>query len=214
MNAEKIVICSTCGQEENFKNVIGWRAELSDNKITDLYCLDCSAQAAKSNKLVDFKFSELQVKLPMRGKFRPVKSEHEFEKVRGTYMNTEGWTEFESQIGFLLTSQKQKLERIEVENHYGLEGFNISFVWTDSKVRGISFPGDSISSGLELDIYQEHRLREMGLTEFGDQQKTWQIQLEDPENNPVNLARIVCHVLEFGYFMKHHKIYSMNMTVN
>jgi hypothetical protein len=214
MNKQKSLVCGECGRNTLFEEAIGWRAVITDNRITELFCTSCAEPVASSKKLVDLKFSEYKPQLPLRGKFKPVKSEKEFAKIRSVYMNSEGWSEFETQIGFLLTSTSQKLQKIEVENHQLIPGVFIWIGWSQDTVQRLTFAGNTPSLGLELDIYQTHRLGEMGLTESGSTDKVWTLELSNAERNPANMARVICHVLEFGYFIKHHKIFSMNVTVD
>lgn len=214
MTAEMLVYCAKCNKEGVFEKLVGWAVEMKNNQATAFFCSDCKEGLDVNPESIELKFVPFETKLPILGNFKPVKSKKEFESVRGTYMNTEHWSEFEDQIGQAIASKKPVLERIHVENHQDIPALYIYIVRDSERVVQIDFAGDTPGKGLDLDIYQKHRLAEMGLTVSGEKDKTWSLIVSEPEAEPTNLARVISHVLEFGYFVKHHKIISLNMTVN
>lgn len=86
--------------------------------------------------------------------------------------------------------------------------------WESSRVAGFTMAGDTPSKNLELDVYQIHRLKSLGLAEEGQKNKSWSIHLTEPEGTITNASAAIIHILRFGYLLEPGDMYSFTPTLD
>jgi hypothetical protein len=86
--------------------------------------------------------------------------------------------------------------------------------WDSRLVTGFTIAGTTPSKNLNLDIYQLHRLRALGFQEEGQKNKTWSIELTEPERGVPNASAAVIHILRFGYLLEPGDMYSFTPSLD
>lgn len=166
-------------------------------------CPDCftAKRVGTGNEVeIQINYGNLCRELPIENTFKPVKTKSELLEARDEESMNMYWWEAEILVTSMLVSTQQHLYELRFRVS-GYENLSISFERTNGEVTGISLTGDIPKKKQFLNIYQKARLARMGFQEQGDADTIWHLPLGGIETTPSNLARIVTHVVQFGWLL-------------
>ena len=206
--------CRHCGETYNPK-VAGWIVELENGNPTGYQCPPCSEKHGVkpgSFRLDAIGEASFLFDAPVKGNFKPVKTLKEIEEFRSAGALGFSWWELEDQIVEFFTYPYPTLKM--TINNRSFKELGVSFRWENDQVVELQFSGDRPSKGQEFTIHQKYRLKAMGLTESAEKNSNWSISLSATEREPINVARVVSHILQFGLFVEPHKNGGIGTTVD
>lgn len=158
---------------------------------------------------IEYVLEELPLPEPITGNYKPVVSKTILEKgIQKGYWEELGQTILETMAMW----QGKVLKFNASANRF--KGVWVKPAWDGTKVTGLVVAGDTPTKKLELDVYQLHRLRRMGFVEDGKTNKTWSIELSEPEQGIVNASSIILSVLKQGYLLESTDLYAFNPTLD
>jgi hypothetical protein len=146
---------------------------------------------------------------PISGSFRPIKVSQDDPSI-GAYQY---WMDIGHMVIGEMAVWKDKVMKFTFGgNRY--KGLWLKPEWNENLVCGITLAGDTPSKMLELDVYQQFRLAQMGFEEEGKTNKTWSIQLSELEGTIPNSSAIIIHILRFGYLLEPSDLNSITPTLD
>ena len=149
---------------------------------------------------------------PIEGNFRPIYSSAEIEEFRQVDADRKVWYEIEQEITQFVAKEPHILKLTVSSRQFAK--LAITFEWSVKSLMALTFTGDWPVKDQIFDIYQRHRLAQMGLVEEGAKNTVWRLNLTEVEREPENVGRIASHVLEFGLFARGHWISGETATLN
>ena len=175
-------------------------------------CGDCANTIDKRNipvGLIRPYINQAPLDQPMLGNFQPITTPAD-DPSSAAY---EYWMEMGHMIIQEMAVWQDKVMKFTFGgNRY--RGLWLKPLWNGNRVIGISLAGDTPSKDLELDVYQLSRLKQLGFQEEGKTNKTWSIQLSEPEGNIPNASSIIIHILRFGYLLEPSDLNSITPTLD
>ena len=164
-------------------------------------CMSCHAANDFSN-IPELKASSFQYtpEAPLRGQFKPCKTPEQIMDLRNKSYNAKFWVGLEEDLFSLLQEYGEKFIRFSISSRT-FKGYKFVFHWEQGKLEGMSFPGNSSTTKPPMNVYQVHRLKQMGLEGQGDNPREWELRVSGDEASHANIVRILTHVLEFGYMI-------------
>ena len=216
MSKDKVVLCRLCGlvtTEEQTKDWMTGRDETT-GEIHTWICTSCYKVTSREGDQIGFDFGAKEIvhDAPLLGNFRRVKPLSEIERFRPMASINEEFWEFEFATLRHLNNKPHMLS-YSIKNS-DFHELKIKIIWDKNTVESISFTGNVPSKNQFLTIHQQQRLRDMGLVETAERNSKWQIALSYPENQNANVARIISHVLQFGFLIQSHKTNGISVTVD
>lgn len=196
--------CFVCGKEAVMNTVSTWFGRVvGDAEIDALFCPSCYESTAPQGRfMTGLRFgSQIEPGAPMVGAFQPVKSSEEIVFARTDAFYAPFWLDLENQFLEIFNEFGSKFMNFTISSHF-YKGMKVTLVWDRGQLSGLTVQGTSPSRKLQLDVYQTYRLREMGLIETGLKDRTWDLQFQPHEVSYENVARVISHILEFGYMLK------------
>ena len=215
-NESKRVICNLCNTEATVTTINSFYGHLGSDGIVDaFYCPTCYEQVKNSGEFKTKLFSRYfqDPDAPLVGNFKPVKSQEEL-----VYLRTEAffgpfWLDLEQSMLQSMNELGPKLLRFTFPGPH-FKGIAISPIWSDKEIVGIEAAGDTPSKKLQLSVHQTYRLQSMGFLREGANEQIWRIDLSPDEREPSNVARVITHLMEFGYMMRANKISDITTIVD
>lgn len=149
---------------------------------------------------------------PIEGNFHPIYSGAEIEEFRQVDADRKVWYEIEQEITQFVANEPHILKLTVSSRQFAK--LAIAFDWSGKSLMALTFTGDWPLKDQIFDIYQRHRLAQMGLVEEGAKNTVWRLELSEAERGPENVGRIASHVLEFGLFARGHWISGETATLD
>lgn len=215
-NEAKRVICKSCNTEATVSTINSFFGHLGSDGIVDaFYCPACYELVKNSGEFRTKLFSRYfqDPDAALVGNFKPVKSKEEL-----IYFRTEAffgpfWLDLEQSMLQTMNELGPKLLRFTFPGPL-FKGIAISPVWSDKEIVGIEAAGDTPSKKLQLSVHQIYRLQKMGFHCEGSNEQIWKIDLLPEEREPSNVARVITHLMEFGYMMRANQITDISPIVD
>jgi hypothetical protein len=180
--------------------------------LKGMLCSDCAVNTGQQEiPAVMFRpiIENTPLDKPLSGGFRPITTTFE-DPDSGAYQH---WMHLGHMILEEMAVWKDKIMKFTFGgNRY--KGLWLKPEWDGSRIVGISIAGDTPSKKLELDIYQRFRLTQFGFVEGGRSNKTWSIELSEPEGNIPNASSVIIHILRFGYLLEPSDLNSITPTLD
>jgi hypothetical protein len=175
-------------------------------------CGDCANSDEKRSIPVGMirpVIDQTQLDNPVLGNFHPIKVSPD-DPSGGAHQY---WMDIGHMVIEEMAAWKAKIMKFTFGgNRY--KGLWLKPQWDGNRVVGISLAGDTPSKNLELDVYQLFRLKQLGFQEEGKTNKTWFIQLSEPEGTIPNASAIIIHILRFGYLLEPSDLNSITPTLD
>jgi hypothetical protein len=203
-NEFEIPGCESCGLVPDHQSVFNWFARVGKNRnLEAFFCPTCyETYSPKGQFITGIRFNaSMQPGAPEIGAFRPVKSSAEIMYGRTDAFYGPFWLDLENQLLETFNEFGSKFMNFTISSHF-YKGMKVGLRWSGDKVAGLTVFGTNSKRKLQLDIYQTYRLQQMGLIEFGEKEKTWEISFEPEEQTTENVVRVISHILEYGYMVK------------
>lgn len=200
-----VINCHSCEITTSITNLNSWGAVLNGTLFEELYCPKCAETQPQSKGVVILGGGKMFAldEPPMKGNFNPAKSALDIRNFRNDGTDNRYWTTLENTYREILGDKEVRASAAPFYNRE-FEELEVEFIWSGDTVRSLSFTGDRPDAGQWLNIYQQARLEKMGLKEFGTLKTNWILDLTEQESSPENIARIMSHVLQFGYLLQPH----------
>lgn len=208
--------CEFCDAVPSMDSITGWYGRLDENNsVVSFVCGNCyDSEKVPGRFVTDMKMkAALEIAPPLRGNFRPVKSDEEIIHARTESIYGPFWLDIEEQAFEALSDHGSLVLNLSVSSRF-YNGITITPKWDEGVCVGLQVSGDNPAKKLQLDIYQAHRLGQMGYVVEGDRIQTWSLELSQQERTPANIARIVSHTLEFAYMLKPPRIGGFTVTLD
>ena len=200
----QIIKCDACGGTAPASDLGTWGVVVKNQKFEKLFCPTCTPMQPSSTGVVKLNGGFVFDQPPIKANFHPVKTADEIRHFRQLKLDDAHWSELEIEVRGAFQENSVRLNKLTVHNG-DFKDLWVKFVWSEERLMGLEFAGDVPRLAQDLDIYQKHRLRLMGLVESSNKNRIWSISLTPAETSGDNVGRIISHVLQFGYFLKSHK---------
>jgi hypothetical protein len=196
--------CANCAAQIEFGEDVRLVYNADTKKALAILCLSCK----------DIETFDLSTPFvpPIEGSFRPVYSSAEIEEFRQVDADRRVWHEIEQEITQFVAKEPHILKLTVSSRQFAKMA--IAFDWNGATLIALTFTGDWPVKDQIFDIYQRHRLAQMGLVEEGAKNTVWRLDLTEAERKPENVGRIASHVLEFGLFARGHWINGETATLD
>jgi hypothetical protein len=195
--------CESCGLLPTLESVFNWFARVGNyGRLEAFFCPACyETYSPKGEFITGIRFNvAMSPGAPEIGAFRPVKSSAEIMYGRTEAFYGEFWLDLENQLLETFNEFGSKFLNVTITSHF-YKGLKVGVNWSGDRVAGLTVFGTNAKRKLQLDIYQTYRLQQMGLIEFGEKEKTWEISFEPKEQTTENVVRVISHILEYGYMV-------------
>jgi hypothetical protein len=198
--------CNHCSAKVQGIAIEGWVVDPKNGPSAGAICPQCFASrgATVGWIILDALKTAPERAAPVLGNFKPVKSYTEILRFRSAGDFGEQWWELEHQLVRLFSS-KHLLSELRVKTSQ-FPKLSFDFEFEGKAVTSIRCTGDRPKQGQYLSIHQKHRLRSIGLTETGSTDTDWLLSIGKKEDNVENVARMITHILQFGYLFQIHKL--------
>lgn len=199
--------CDGCGKTIDEATIQNWFARIKDFQVAGLLCEECFDPASIPGRFIAVRDLNrpLEPKPPVTGKFKTVKTDEEVHHARTQAFYSDFWRQLEQDFYAELQRFTSTILHFTFSGP-DYKGIMFTPVWEGDSIVGLDVAGDTPSKKFQLNIYQTHRLKQMGFVVSGERDKVWSIELEPQERDFANVARIITHVMEFGYMMRPQKI--------
>jgi len=207
--------CKHCGRKVDITNYAGWVVDPNSDNPKDGICPECFEKfgaKAGSIQLSGESQDVIDQAAPMSGNFKPVKTLTEIEHFRTAGYFGDSWWELENDNLENLVYEYPLL-KLTIKNR-DYEELWIKLDRENGEVVAVTVSGDRPSKNQLLTVYQQYRLRKMGLFEVGAKNTDWRVELSAPERANENVARIMSHILQFGLFIQPHKNIGLTATID
>lgn len=208
--------CEFCDKVPSLEALEGWYGRVGDDGVVvSFVCADCyDPVKVPGHFLADMGLdSSLGAGVPLRGNFQPVKSDAEIIHARTDAIYGPFWLDIEDQAEKALADYQEKVLRFSVSSYF-YKGIQITPHWSEGRITLLEVSGTNASNKLQLNIYQTHRLTQMGFVVGGDRVQTWKLTLQPAESDFANIARVISHVLEFGYMIRPARFSGFTITMD
>lgn len=212
----KRVICKTCGTEATISTINWFYGHVGADGIVDsFYCPSCYESVKNTGEFRTNLFARyFQIPgAPLTGNFKPVKSRDEIVFARTDAFFGPFWLDLEQTMLETLNQVGSKLLRFTFPGPH-FKGIAISPTWANDEIVGLEAAGDTPSKKLQLSVHQTHRLKQMGFHCVGTSDQLWRIAFLPEERVPNNVARVITHLMEYGYMMRANRITDITPIVD
>lgn len=209
-SAAKCVICERDIQVGEDVALIGYTDYVENMSIV---CLDCNENGDLSKITGDNPVGMLQTKAPIIGNFKPQKTDSEIKEFRKGTFSGKMWSAFESEVLVFFQQFGPKFASMTLGSRT-YKGYSIEFEWVGGEVASLTFPGRHTKTKPTLNVYQMHRLEQMGFKENGVDPADLIIKLSPKERSRENVVRVISHTLEFGYFYDPSRLSSISPFID
>lgn len=212
----KRVICKTCGTEATTTTINAFYGHIgSDGMVDSFYCPTCYELVKNSGLFKTNLFSRYfqDPDAPIVGNFKPVKTREELVFYRTDAFFGPFWLDLEQTMMQTMNELGSKLLRFTFPGPL-FKGIAITPVWINEEIVGLVAAGDTPSKKLQLTVHQTYRIQQMGFQREGTTDQLWKIDLLPEERVPNNVARVITHLMEFGYMMRANKITDITPIVD
>ena len=193
--------CTNCGALIAAGEEVGLVGKTTNPEDMQVVCMTCHEAQDYSN-IPGLNAPKVAYKTaaPIMGTFKACKSPAEILELRSKSYDSPFWVGLEEDLVQILHELEDKFLRFSLSSRT-FRGYKFVFQWEQGQIIGLTFPGSASTTKPPMNIYQVHRLSEMGLTGTGENPKEWALQLSGEEASYENVVRILSHVLEFGYMI-------------
>lgn len=212
----KRVICSLCITEATISTINEFFGHIGpDGMVDSFYCPNCYENVKHTGEFKTNLFARyFQVPdAPLSGNFRPVKTKDEIVYSRTDAFFGPYWLDLEQNMLQDLNQLGPKLLRYTFPGPH-FKGISISPIWEKDEVVGLEVAGDTPSKKLQLSVHQTHRIKQMGFHREGTTDQLWEIAFQPEERVPNNVARVITHLMEYGYMMRANRITDVSTIVD
>jgi|688.fasta_scaffold169800_2 hypothetical protein len=201
--------CNHCSTHVQGIDIEGWVVDPKNGPSVGAICPKCFAsQGATAGWIIlDALQASPERGAPILGSFKPAKSFEEILRFRSAGYFGEQWWSLEDELGGLFSS-KHLLAELRIKTSQ-FPKLSFDFDFEGKFVTTIRCTGDRPKLAQLLSIHQKNRLNSMGLKETGSSDTDWFISIGAKETSVVNVARIITHILQFGYLFQIHKLASL-----
>lgn len=206
--------CENCGAEIAIGDDIGLVGYGDKPEDMHVVCKICHESGDVSNiaELNGGQYGYTS-KPPIVGVFKPCKSSEEILDIRKNSYGAKFWVSLEEDLFALLNEYGDKFLRFSLSSRT-FKGYRIEFLWEQGNLVGLTLPGNTSKTQPPMSVYQVHRLRQMGIEGEGSNPKVWTLRVSGSEASYENIARILTHVLEFGYMIDASRIDAVTPTLD
>lgn len=204
----KRVICITCGTEVTVLTINSFYGHIgSDGMVDSFYCPTCYEKVKHTGEFRNNLFARYfqTPDAPLTGNFKPVKSKEELVFARTDAFFGPFWLDLEQTILQSFTETGPRLLRFTFPGPH-FKGIAISPIWENDEIVGLETAGDTPSKNLQLSVHQTYRITQMGFHRESVTDQVWRIAFLPEERLPNNVARVITHLMEYGYMMRPNRI--------
>lgn len=203
---DQVLLCANCKAVIEIGEDVGLVGKSNIPEEMHIVCLKChEAQDFPNIPELARASTRFELKGPLFGRFRPCKANDVIIEERQKSFEKPRWDQLERDTLDMLHEWGNRFNGLTLSGRT-YRGYDISFEWSDQKIVALGFPGNSTKLFPPMDIYRVHRLRGMGLEGSGVNPTHWTIALDGPEAAFENIARIISHVLCYGYMLDFSRI--------
>jgi len=197
--------CDACKSDFLVGEEVGFLRNPDTDEITATLCKNCFRNISR--------VYNMHTALPTSGALKPILTQREFEENRANSFTAKFWVQFETDLLASLVQWEGKLMTFSLSSRT-YSGYKVHFSWNGGRITSLSFPGNTKKVKPPINIYQIHRLRKLGLIGAEDNPREWSLALTPAEQQLENIARIVSHVLEFGFLIDPSRISGLTPIID
>jgi len=207
-----LVNCVNCGESKVLLYPDSHFSVVEFGIVKGIFCKGCADTPDKKAiplGMIQPIIEDYALDPPLSGLFKPVSVESDAPD-SNSYLY---WKEIGQGILETMALWQGKVLKFSISgNRY--KGLWVRPEWNGSRVAAFSIAGDTPSKKLELDVYQRSRLTKLGFQEEGKTNKTWNIQLTDPEGSIENSSSVLLHLLRYGYLLEPSDLNQITPTLD